>query len=69
MTSTLEQRLEVLEGQVADLNRQLEELRPKTKDWTRSFGLFAGDPHHESAVRLGREWREAQTCEKEIAGS
>ena len=67
MTATLEQRLEVLEKQVADLNHQLEEFRPRKKDWTKSFGIFANDPDHESAARLGREWREAQTYEKEIA--
>ena len=63
MTATFEQRLEALEKQVADLYHQLEEFRPQQKDWTKSIGIFADDPAHESAARLGREWREAQTYE------
>ena len=67
MNATVEHRLEALEKQVADLNSQLEELRPRRKDWTKSIGVFANDPDYDEAMRLGREWREAQTYEKEIA--
>ena len=67
MNVDLEHRLEALEKQVADLSSRLEELRPRKKDWTKSFGVFANDPDHDEAMRLGRQWREAQTYEKEIA--
>jgi predicted nucleic acid-binding Zn-ribbon protein len=69
MTQTLEQRVAELEKQVSDLNRQLQEDQPRKKNWEKSFGIFKDDPHYESAMKLGREWREAQTYEKEIARS
>ena len=53
--------------QIAEMREQLAELKPREKDWRRSIGAFANDPDHELAVKLGREWREAQTYEKEIA--
>ena len=67
MNESVEQRLEALEKEVAKLRGQLAELKPREKDWTRSIGIFANDPVFESAMKLGREWREAQTYEKEIA--
>ena len=67
MNESVEQRLEALEKQVAEMRGQLAEMKPREKDWRRSIGAFANDPHHEMAVKLGREWREAQTYEKEIA--
>jgi len=69
MTPTVEQRLAQLEKQVAELSSQLAEAKKPKKDWERSFGAFKDDPDYESAMKLGREWREAQTYEKEIAGS
>ena len=69
MTPTVEQRLAQLEKQVAELSSQLAETKPRTKDPWKTFGIFKDDPDYESAMKFGREWREAQTCEKEIAGS
>lgn len=69
MNPTLEQRVEELEKKVAELTGQLAEPKRREKDPMRTFGIFKDDPHFEEAVRLGREWREAQTYEKEIAGS
>ncbi len=70
MSQTLEERVNELEKQVAELQTLLVATPRGKKDWTRSVGIFAeDDPHLESAVRLGREWREQQTYEKEIAGS
>lgn len=69
MNESLEQRLAALEKEVAELRGQLAELKPRAKDWRRSIGVFANDPVYDSAMKLGREWREAQTYEKEIAGS
>ena len=51
------------------MREQLAAMKTPAKDWTRSTGAFANDPYHESAVQLGREWREAQTYEKEIAAA
>jgi len=41
----------------------------RKKDWRRSIGVFRKDPDFEEAVRLGREYRDQQTYQKEIAGS
>ena len=67
MNEPLEQRVAALEKQVAEMGRQLAEVKPRKKDWRRSFGIFANDPDYDRAMKLGREWREAQTYEKEIA--
>lgn len=66
MPQTLEQRIEELERKVAELTAAA--ATPK-KDWRRSIGIFANDPDFDEAMRLGREYREQQTYEKEIAGS
>lgn len=68
MSMTLEQRVQELEKQVAELKRQAAVSAVK-KDWRRAIGAFENDADFESAVRLGREYREQQTYEKEIAGS
>ena len=67
MNESVEQRLEALEKQVAEMRAALAELKLPAKDWRRSIGAFANDPVYDSAMKLGREWREAQTYEKEIA--
>jgi len=41
----------------------------RKKDWRRTLGIFRKDPDFEEAVRLGQEYRDKQTCAKEIAGS
>ena len=69
MNESVEQRLEALEKQVAEMRQQLAEMKPDAKNWEHSIGIFENDPVFESAMKLGREWREAQTYEKEIAGS
>ena len=61
--------------QVEELEKQVAELSGKAgvavrkKDPRRTFGIFKGDPDFQEAVRLGREYREKQTYEKEIPGS
>ena len=64
----LQQRVEELEKKVAELNATLADV-PRKKDWRQTVGMFQDDPDFENAVRLGREYREQQTYEKEIAGS
>jgi len=69
MPETLEKRVEQLEKQVAELSAQVLGLRPRQKDWRRTVGSLADDETTREAERLGREYRRAQTYEKEIAGS
>ena len=68
MSQTLEKRVKELEKQLAELKARLISSNG-TKDWRRTVGIFQNDPDFEEAVRLGREYREQQTYEKEIAGS
>jgi hypothetical protein len=67
MSHTLEDRVEQLEKQVADLSRRT--AIPGVKNPWRTYGVFKDDPEFEEAIRLGREYREQQTYEKEVAGS
>ena len=68
MSQTLEKRVEDLEKKVAELSEKPNVSGRKKNPW-RTFGIFKNDPDFEEAVRLGREYREQQTYEKEIAGS
>ena len=68
MSQTLEKRVEELEKQVAELTGN-PSLAARKKNPSRTFGIFQDDPDFEEAVRLGRDYREQQTYDKEIAGS
>jgi hypothetical protein len=68
MAQTLEQRVEQLEKKVAELSGKTASTARRKDPW-RTYGVFKDDPDFEEAVRLGREYREQQTYEKEIAGS
>ena len=68
MSQTLEKRVEDLEKKVAELSSSPSPAVRKKDPW-RTYGAFKDDPDFEEAVRLGREYREQQTYEKEIAGS
>ena len=68
MPQTLKKRVEQLEKRVAELGARPVRSNRK-KDWRRTIGIFQNDPDFEEAVRLGREYRERQTYDKEIAGS
>ena len=57
----LENRLSVLEKEVAVLKQKMEkEKKPKEPWWKQRMGMFADDPAHEEAMRLGREYRLSQ---------
>ena len=58
-----------LEQEIAELKALLGLAKPAKKDWESTVGMFANDPTFDEAMELGRQWREAQTYEKEIAGS
>jgi hypothetical protein len=64
MPHTLEDRVGNLEKQVAELIRRIR-LSEAGKDPLRTYGVFKDDPEFEEAVRLGREYREQQTHDKE----
>lgn len=56
----IEQRVAVLEAEVARLKEQLKKAVPSRGDWLNDiYGAFADDPHFEEAMRLGREYRES----------
>ena len=68
MLQTLEKRVEELKKKVAELSGKRDPAVRKQDPW-RTFGIFKDDPDFQEAVRLGREYREQQTYDKEIAGS
>ena len=69
MLQTLEERVEELERKVAELSAQALDLRPPQKDWRRTVGSMTDDEIAREAERRGREYRQQQTHQKEIAGS
>lgn len=57
----LENRIAVLEKEVAFLKQKIEkEEKPKEAWWKQRMGMFADDPIYDEAMRLGREYRLAQ---------
>lgn len=62
MTNTeLENRITVLEKEVAFLKQKIEkDEKPKEAWWKQIAGTFADDPMYDEAMRLGREYRLAQ---------
>jgi hypothetical protein len=68
MSETIEQRLERVETELADLKRRVlagDATPPRKKDWRRTFGMSANDPEFDEMVRLGAEYRKAQRWEDE----
>jgi hypothetical protein len=63
-TRTLEDRLTIVEQELARLKQRLDadNAPPSSAGWEQIFGIFADDPLFEEAVRLGREWRDAQNA-------
>jgi hypothetical protein len=58
---TVEQRLEILEAEVAFLKSQLKIATPRTKPWWEKIvGTFVNNPAYDKAMKLGREYRESQ---------
>lgn len=60
----LEQKVNDLQRQVAELWREIKPLRPlaKVED---TFGMFANDPDFDEIIRLGREYREQVNAKDE----
>lgn len=66
---SLTDRIERLEEQVSRLSKQVDAAgpTPETAWWKKIVGVFANDPEFEEAMRLGREYREAQRPDDENA--
>ena len=57
----LENRIAVLEKEVAFLKQKIEKDEKSKEPWWKQIaGTFADDPAHEEAMRLGREYRLSQ---------
>jgi predicted nuclease with TOPRIM domain len=56
----VEERLAVLEAEVARLKQRLDSLSAEPEDpWKKLYGSYANDPAFEEAMRLGRKYRES----------
>jgi hypothetical protein len=61
---SLEERVAALEVEVTRLKQEHETATNTNKAWWEKIrGTFKNDPAYEEAMRLGREWREAQHSE------
>jgi len=60
----LEQKVNDLERQVAELRREIRPFRPLASVGD-TFGMFASDPDFDEIVRLGREYRDRVNAEDE----
>jgi len=69
MSPTLEQRVEELEKQLAELTRQPLNVKPSNAKWQQTFGLSRDDAGFEEMVRLGREYRENLRNQDRLADS
>ena len=59
-TGTLEERVQKLESKVQEVQEQLaQQPSAKKRGWRWIVGIDANNPHFEEAVRLGKEWRNA----------
>ena len=57
----IETRISVLEKELSLLKNKFEKIEKKELPrWKERMGTFAGDPAHEEAMRLGREYRLSQ---------
>ena len=66
---TVEERLDYLEKEFSELRAQTLGLKQHNKDWRSTVGMLEDDEMTREAQRLGREYREQQSYEDEIAGS
>ena len=60
----LEQKVNDLARQVAELRREIKPLRPLVSAED-TFGMFADDPDFDEIIRLRREYREQDNAEDE----
>jgi hypothetical protein len=55
--ASLQQRLEALEKDFAEMRDRVLGIRPVKKDWRRTVGMMPDDELSREAQRLGAEWR------------
>ena len=63
MTATpvsLEKRVAALEAEVAQLKQERGNAQVEVPWWEKIWGTFKDDPDYQEAMRLGREYRQAQ---------
>ena len=58
MANSLQQRIEIIERELAQLKQQIDTKDPRPW-WEQIWGTFANDPSFEEAMRLGRKYRES----------
>ncbi len=57
----METRIAVLEQELSVLKSKFEQIEKEKEPWWKQrMGIFADDPAHEEAMKLGREWRKSQ---------
>ncbi|NJM73257.1 MAG: hypothetical protein HC862_25740 [Scytonema sp. RU_4_4] len=59
MPEQLEERVALLEAEVARLKRKVESETSVTPWWEKIAGTFANNSAYDEAMRLGREYRES----------
>ena len=57
-TGNVEERLSLLEQEVADLKRRLNETTPPRDAWKKTFGMFADDDGFDELLDEGRSCRD-----------
>ncbi len=65
MSATIEQRLEAVEVELADLKSRLPAQTSKKDPWS-TAGWAEGSEHYDAAMEAGRQYRASQTYEKEL---
>ena len=67
--TTIEERLNSLEQEVAELKALLDLAKPVKKDWESTVGAFQDDPLFVEAMKLGRKYRESQRLPDDAGGA
>ena len=60
MALSLEERVSVLEKQIAKLESCSSAQTPQVPWWEKIRGTFKEDPIYDEAMKLGQEWRSSQ---------
>jgi hypothetical protein len=69
MSQTLEKRVEHLEKEFSEMRAEVLDTKQRKKDWRSTVGILEDDEITREAERLGRDYRQEQTYQKEIAGT
>lgn len=56
--TSVESRIAILEEELSTLKTKFQKIENGDAWWKRRIGIFADDPLHAEATRLGREWRQ-----------